>query len=163
MSAPPPIRTCKCCGETKSLSEFYHWPNAKKPSGLYSRGCKPCENAKTRAARRANLAAYQEADRKRGKRPSLLLNETPEHRQIRRDKQRGRKIMHTAIRKGELIRQPCQVCGAVKVEAHHSDYSKPLDVMWLCRFHHMEEHRRINAIARGETWPVDSARSEPQP
>lgn len=40
-----------------------------------------------------------------------------------------------AKRKGLLIPQPCVACGA-NAEAHHPDYSKPLDVIWVCRGHH---------------------------
>jgi hypothetical protein len=36
-----------------------------------------------------------------------------------------------------LVPQPCEVCGATKVEKHHPDYSKPLEVRWLCREHHL--------------------------
>lgn len=45
-----------------------------------------------------------------------------------------------AIKKGKLIRQPCEVCGDLKSEAHHDDYSKPLIVRWLCKDHHEEWH-----------------------
>ena len=39
-------------------------------------------------------------------------------------------------------KHPCIVCGdGKKVEAHHSDYSKPLDVDWLCSKHHALWHR----------------------
>ena len=33
-------------------------------------------------------------------------------------------------RKGLLARQPCEVCGEIKAEAHHADYSQPLEVRW---------------------------------
>jgi ribosomal protein S27AE len=46
-----------------------------------------------------------------------------------------------AIRKGELTRSTCETCGAEKAEAHHDDYSKPLDVRWLCRQCHAAHHR----------------------
>lgn len=46
-----------------------------------------------------------------------------------------------AIERGELTRQPCEVCGATRVDAHHDDYSRPLDVRWLCRGHHLQIHR----------------------
>lgn len=46
-----------------------------------------------------------------------------------------------AIASGKLVRQPCEKCGATKVDAHHDDYSRPLDVRWLCRSHHLEHHR----------------------
>jgi len=47
--------------------------------------------------------------------------------------------------KGELKRQPCEVCGTTKkVEAHHLDYENPLDVNWLCFEHHRDWHQKNN-------------------
>ena len=46
-----------------------------------------------------------------------------------------------ALEKGRLIKQPCQICNAPKADAHHSDYGKALDVMWLCSKHHRAWHR----------------------
>lgn len=40
-----------------------------------------------------------------------------------------------AKKKGILIPQPCIGCGA-KAEAHHPDYDKPLEVIWVCKAHH---------------------------
>jgi len=45
-----------------------------------------------------------------------------------------------ALREGRLIQQPCEVCGSIKTDGHHDDYSKPLDVRWLCRRHHKQLH-----------------------
>lgn len=45
-----------------------------------------------------------------------------------------------AIRSGKLIRKPCEVCGEIKVQAHHDDYNKTYDVRWLCWKHHREFH-----------------------
>lgn len=47
-----------------------------------------------------------------------------------------------ALRHGVLERQPCEVCGADKSEAHHPDYDRPYDVTWLCRKHHKALHAR---------------------
>lgn len=63
----------------------------------------------------------------------------------------ARKAVRAAIAAGHLVRQPCEVCAAEKVQAHHDDYSKPLDVRWLCRPHHDEHHaleRRRARVAR---------------
>lgn len=42
-----------------------------------------------------------------------------------------------------LIPQPCEVCGSEIVDAHHDDYSKPLDVRWLCPLHHRRLHAGV--------------------
>ena len=59
---------------------------------------------------------------------------------IKRDA--ARKIISEMVRGKFLIRQPCEVCGAEKSEAHHDDYEKPLEVRWLCRKHHREHHAK---------------------
>jgi hypothetical protein len=56
-------------------------------------------------------------------------------------KDRARRAVLTALAAGTLERQPCEVCGFLLTEAHHLDYTKPLDVKWLCTEHHGEMHR----------------------
>lgn len=53
-----------------------------------------------------------------------------------------------AIKNGRLTRQPCEKCGELRVQAHHDDYSKPLDVKWLCVKHHAERHVELNRLNR---------------
>ncbi len=65
---------------------------------------------------------------------------TPDERR-RREAARG--TARRALAKGDLVRQPCEVCGTVTVEIHHDDYDKPLDVRWLCKQHHDDFHNRI--------------------
>lgn len=50
--------------------------------------------------------------------------------------------VHRALKAGKLKRQSCEVCGCSDVEGHHDDYSKPLEVRWLCKKHHAEVHRK---------------------
>jgi len=54
------------------------------------------------------------------------------------DKDNARSRVAYAVKTGEIIKRPCQMCGKRKVEAHHEDYSKPLEIMWLCREHHRQ-------------------------
>jgi hypothetical protein len=42
------------------------------------------------------------------------------------------------LRNGKLTKKPCAVCGSKRVEAHHPDYQKPKEIIWLCRKHHIE-------------------------
>lgn len=46
--------------------------------------------------------------------------------------------------RGKLVPRPCEKCGAAKVEKHHDDYSKPLEVRWLCRGCHLAHHREVD-------------------
>ena len=45
-----------------------------------------------------------------------------------------------ALRKGTIAPLPCEQCGNPRTEAHHDDYSKPLEVRWLCKHHHLLAH-----------------------
>lgn len=72
------------------------------------------------------------------------------------EKSRASAIVQRAIRRGDLVRpETCSVCGKRMVgrgsqrviNAHHRDYSKPLDVMWLCPRCHADEHARLNEEA----------------
>lgn len=62
---------------------------------------------------------------------------TPEQRV----KDNARSYAGVYKRRGKLVQQPCAVCGAEKTEMHHHDYSKPLEVEWLCRPCHMRTHQ----------------------
>ncbi len=54
---------------------------------------------------------------------------------------RARNVCNKAIVAGKLQREPCARCGSATVHAHHTDYTRPLDVIWLCPLHHKEAHR----------------------
>ena len=49
--------------------------------------------------------------------------------------------LRSALRRGLIIRGPCEICGAEETDGHHDDYDKPMQVRWLCRFHHRQAHR----------------------
>ena|SRR3990167_4413794 len=57
-------------------------------------------------------------------------------------KERAREAVMHALVKGTLIRPDiCDACGARDtIQAHHPDYSKPLEVVWLCVFCHGSIH-----------------------
>jgi ribosomal protein S27AE len=46
-------------------------------------------------------------------------------------------------RRGKLKPQPCEQCGEAKVQMHHDDYTKPLQVRWLCRACHLALHKNV--------------------
>lgn len=49
-----------------------------------------------------------------------------------------------AINRGDIIKKPCQECNStVRIHGHHDDYSKPLEVIWLCPLHHRRHHKLL--------------------
>lgn len=70
------------------------------------------------------------------------------------------KLVTHALYTGALVRQPCEVCGKPNGHAHHDDYTKPLEVRWLCRRHHAKEHRKPapDLLALTGKMLVDAAR-----
>jgi hypothetical protein len=51
-------------------------------------------------------------------------------------KLKARWKLNGELKTGKAKKKPCEVCGKEKVEAHHPNYSKPLEVVWLCHKHH---------------------------
>jgi len=45
-----------------------------------------------------------------------------------------------AVKAGKLKRGQCEICGNPNTHGHHDDYSKPLEVRWLCALHHKRFH-----------------------
>lgn len=62
------------------------------------------------------------------------------YRKRNRHKRNARDRVAYAVRTGKLKRLPCDKCGNEKSEAHHTDYNKPLEVIWLCKSCHSELH-----------------------
>lgn len=62
-------------------------------------------------------------------------------------KEAARAAVYNALKRGDLVRRPCEKCGLEKSEGHHDDYSKPLEVRWLCRTHHVEHHQSLKDAA----------------
>ena len=62
---------------------------------------------------------------------------------------RARNLLAKAVRRGELVRpQCCAECGAGgRITAHHPDYSKPLEVEWLCTRCHGKKHQQDDSKA----------------
>ena len=59
-------------------------------------------------------------------------------------KLRARGAVKRALARRILVRpSACERCGTEgRVQAHHADYRRPLEVTWICRTCHGQEHRR---------------------
>lgn len=60
--------------------------------------------------------------------------------QAERVKMNARSYAKVYLKRGKITRRPCRDCGA-RAEMHHPDYRAPTAVVWLCRGHHLQEHR----------------------
>ena len=65
------------------------------------------------------------------------------YRKANKDKINARWKLHYYIKKGQIKREDCEICGNTKSQGHHQDYKKPLEVNWLCQQHHSNIHKGI--------------------
>jgi transposase-like protein len=68
------------------------------------------------------------------------------------EKFKARQAVRNAIKAGVLVKMPCEACGHEPTEAHHSDYSRPLEVTWLCTKCHRAAHKVVIAEADRVRW-----------
>lgn len=94
--------------------------------------CKPCAKERRRASRTVWNHKYNMKIAETKNAESRAYNKS--------EKGRAAQKLRDAIRQGKITRQPCEVCGEPNAQGHHTDYSKPYDVRWLCAQHHREEH-----------------------
>lgn len=116
------------CNKTKPPI-FFH-KDKTRSTGLSSK-CKDCMRAARRQRRKDDPKKYS-ADSRRWKR-----NNKP--------KEQAHKAVARAIKKGVLIKPVvCPQCGSsVKIEGHHDDYAKQLDVIWVCQRCHNKIHEAM--------------------
>lgn len=138
-------KICAKCGVQKMASDFY--PHPCSADGFTS-DCKSCSvkhsmdwNSKHPFLARKHHRNWCQSDQ--GKEKLKALAERYPERQA------ARVAAKAAMQSGLLKSQPCLICGR-KAEAHHPDYSRPLDVVWLCRKHHLETHYMIRPVKHPE-------------
>ena len=137
------MRTCSRCRREKPLTSFSK-TRARK-SG-YQYWCRVCSSEYYRANRERLYLVHKKH------------NMTPERKQLQ--KQYGRAVLATeggriaknaagyirrALRAGKISKpETCSSCGDLpvhgKIVGHHPDYTKPLEVVWLCPRCHRKEH-----------------------
>src|SRR5688572_10574015 len=82
----------------------------------------------------------------RGRESEHYRAQARERRRLEPEKAKARDRVTSAVLFKRLKKQPCSVCGALHAQAHHHDYSKPLDVEWLCSIHHGQAHQRAERL-----------------
>ena len=142
------MSACKGCQIDKPTSDFY----AYRP-----RVCKECVKTSVKANyadNRVAKSAYERARTQRPDRKAAQLLTMKKHRALNPDKYKARTAVNNALRDRRLTRGQCR-CGSLRVQAHHHDYSKPLDVIWVCfKCHREDEHGQTVVDAPIEAAPV---------
>jgi hypothetical protein len=139
----PAGRTKRCsrCRVEKRLDEFRR--NRTRSDGRQNR-CKPCQIIGNRewAERTGNRRPSGDPEAKRQRNRKRLKRHPEKHR--------ATKAVARALKRGEITRpECCESCGRDPglnragqslLYAHHEDYSRPLDVEWLCATCHARHH-----------------------
>lgn len=125
-------KKCFKCNELKTISEFYK--HSQMADGHLGK-CKSCTKSDTRKNSRTEDSRNRERERnKTQNRRVHLTKNTKNWRKNNPEKYHAQNKVNYALKIGIIIKPSCcEECGSTsKLHAHHEDYSKPLDVMWLC-------------------------------
>ena len=136
-------KACFKCNVDKPLSDYYKHP--QMGDGHLNK-CKECTKKDAGKHRADNLERIREYDRQRGKLASRIASNTAINRAWRAEDKRRQKAhsaVSKAVRQGTLLKEPCCRCGNEKSVAHHDDYDRPLDIMWLCQPCHKQRHKEL--------------------
>ncbi len=138
-------RRCAKCKEILPLSSFYRQKRVRYRVGGYCKSCNsdwlsnygasPKGREIKRRANRSYWPQYYQENRDR------LQNHKKENHQP--GKARTGNIVCAALKSGKLIKpDACSKCGKswCQIQAHHEDYNKPLEVIWLCKSCHRRKH-----------------------
>ena len=157
---------CKICNQEKDDKNDFYSSNKHI--------CKECIKKRSRENRLKNLEYYREYDRNRANKAERvkkqkeykdrLRKENPEkfdkiYHSIRKnfrkkypEKARANGIINDMLRSGKLIRPEfCSRCGkSCEPQAHHPDYSKPTEIVWLCVECYKTIHNELRMKQRKE-------------
>ena len=135
---------CKECRKKRTLLHRINFPEIWKEKNrrrYLKRKHNPEYVKKTKeyiSKNKSTIYAYQKSWALKNKEKRSLVMKKWESNNSH--KKKAHVEVRKAIKNGLLIRMDC-FCGK-KAHAHHEDYSKPLDVVWLCAFHHKQVHSK---------------------
>lgn len=142
-------RWCAQCKVVQPLSCFHKDKN--NPDGLYPY-CKTCRKQKSRAYYEENVEIllskskiYRKTDRGRAARRKEYENEK------KKSEYKVHYTLTNAVRDGRIEKLDyCTMCSitGVKIHGHHYDYTRPLDVVWVCSKCHSWIHKHESHLIK---------------
>jgi len=150
-------KICFKCQKEKELSEFY---KHKRMFDGHLNKCKDCTKIDAHKHRELNIDYILEYDKQRSNLPKRveardIYSKTEQGIKSSREakkkwlennkvKRAAQIIYRNRIRyKPELKKTECEACkvSGIRLEAHHDDYSKPMEVRYLCSKCHRQWHK----------------------
>jgi len=125
------VKKCKLCEKILPFDNFY---KDKSMVDGHRNFCRKCTYIRDKPRhiqyRKTEGSIKLETERKN------------QYRKDNREKFLAHSMVQNHVRRGTLEKLPCEICGSTyRTHGHHEDYSKPLEVIWLCDEHHKEEHK----------------------
>jgi hypothetical protein len=142
------VKTCFKCKRDLPYGEFYR--HEMMADGHLGK-CKDCTRDDVAENRIKNIGRIREYDRARAALPHRRRLRDQIMRRWRvlfPERHKAHEAVNNAVRDGRLQKKrECQRCGITpkRIEAHHADYSKPLDVEWLCKPCHAQADKERRA------------------
>lgn len=134
---------CPACRLWQVRGNYYH--SKRTWNGITSQ-CKKCHTAgsvKTRDPDNARRTNREYMARARRINPDKFKERDKNRPPASPEKVLARSRLNSAVKNGGLSKpKQCSKCGSeMRINGHHSDYNKPLEVEWLCPLCHAETHR----------------------
>lgn len=149
------MKTCSKCKQTKQSTEFNK--DSRLPDQLTYK-CKECnrqylkiynlKNKKRNSIstirwQKQNQIAYRTYQKQWQSKNRDKICTVAKKQRIKNPIATAARIkFNNAIRDGKIKRLPCIICQSPNSQGHHTDYSKPFEVIWLCRKHHERLHHK---------------------
>jgi len=141
-------KKCRKCNIDKVITDYY--THRQMPDG-HLNICIECTKSRVSLYGKTERGRINDSNRnKKEKRKKWLVDYQKNYlRKKYIKKYKARSMYWSYIKNKHIQKQSCEICNTdpsvSKIEAHHDDYDKPLDVRWLCIRCHKEWHKYNNA------------------
>jgi len=138
------MKVCSRCKIEKDIERFCDRKTSRDGKNGECRDCVRDYNKvyrhKNKTLVKARIIKYRANNRDK------VVDYKKKYRASNPEKEKALKAVYRATKKGVITRpDKCEMCNKLTkyIDAHHGDYNKPLDVVWLCKKCHKEVHLNL--------------------